>query len=58
MDNILPGTVRAFLLCAIGVIATLGVIVVTTPLFTAVIVPLAVVYYYILVRFYTYCKDL
>ncbi|XP_074103395.1 multidrug-Resistance like Protein 1 isoform X2 [Cotesia typhae] len=51
IDNALPATLRAWLFCLAGVIATLVVISYSTPIFIAVIVPIGVLYYFIQ-RFY------
>jgi ABC-type multidrug transport system fused ATPase/permease subunit len=51
VDNTLPMTFRMWLNCVLSVTATLAVIVAATPIFAAVIGPLAVFYYFIQ-RFY------
>ncbi|XP_063047595.1 canalicular multispecific organic anion transporter 1 isoform X2 [Engraulis encrasicolus] len=51
VDEMIPMSFRSWLLCLLGVIGTLFVICLATPLFIAVIVPLAVVYYFVQ-RFY------
>ncbi|KAL2082928.1 hypothetical protein ACEWY4_020701 [Coilia grayii] len=51
VDEMIPMSFRSWVLCLLGVIGTLFVICLATPLFTAVIVPLAVVYYFVQ-RFY------
>ncbi|XP_023678238.2 ATP-binding cassette sub-family C member 2 [Paramormyrops kingsleyae] len=47
VDESIPMSFRSWLLCLMGVIGTLLVICVATPIFTAVVVPLAVVYYFV-----------
>ncbi|KAG7314076.1 hypothetical protein KOW79_022572 [Hemibagrus wyckioides] len=51
VDEMIPVSFRSWILCLFGVLGTLFVICLATPLFTAVIVPLAVVYYFVQ-RFY------
>ncbi|KAI5087921.1 canalicular multispecific organic anion transporter 1 [Silurus meridionalis] len=51
VDEMIPMSFRSWILCLFGVLGTLFVICLATPLFTAVIVPLAVVYYFVQ-RFY------
>ncbi|TSP25420.1 Canalicular multispecific organic anion transporter 1 [Bagarius yarrelli] len=51
VDEMIPMAFRSWILCLFGVLGTLFVICLTTPLFTAVIVPLAVVYFFVQ-RFY------
>uniref|UniRef100_A0A667YL76 ABC-type glutathione-S-conjugate transporter n=1 Tax=Myripristis murdjan TaxID=586833 RepID=A0A667YL76_9TELE len=43
----IPQSLKSWLLCLIGVLATLFVICLATPLFTIIIIPLAVVYYFV-----------
>ncbi|KAK1792647.1 hypothetical protein P4O66_012581 [Electrophorus voltai] len=51
VDEMIPMSLRSWVLCLLGVVGTLFVICLTTPLFTAIVVPLAVVYYFVQ-RFY------
>lgn len=51
VDEMIPMSFRSWTLCLLGVLGTLFVICLATPLFTAVIVPLAVIYYFVQ-RFY------
>ncbi|GAA6077114.1 canalicular multispecific organic anion transporter 1, partial [Tachysurus ichikawai] len=51
VDEMIPASFRSWVLCLFGVLGTLFVICLATPLFTAIIVPLAVVYYFVQ-RFY------
>uniref|UniRef100_A0A8C6SSY5 Uncharacterized protein n=1 Tax=Neogobius melanostomus TaxID=47308 RepID=A0A8C6SSY5_9GOBI len=51
VDEAIPMSVRSWILCFLGVLGTLFVICLATPFFTIVIVPLAVVYYFVQ-RFY------
>ncbi|KAK2865713.1 hypothetical protein Q7C36_001769 [Tachysurus vachellii] len=51
VDEMIPMSFRSWVLCLFGVLGTLFVICLATPLFTAIIVPLAVVYYFVQ-RFY------
>ncbi|XP_033224446.1 multidrug resistance-associated protein 1 isoform X4 [Belonocnema kinseyi] len=51
IDNVLPHTIRAWLLCLISVVATLVVISFSTPEFVFVITPMGIIYYFIQ-RFY------
>ncbi|KAG5890605.1 hypothetical protein JTB14_005118 [Gonioctena quinquepunctata] len=51
LDNVLPMTLRGWVMCFYSVIGTLVVISCTTPIFTSVIVPIALLYYFIQ-RFY------
>ncbi|XP_062864627.1 canalicular multispecific organic anion transporter 1 [Trichomycterus rosablanca] len=51
VDEMIPMSFRSWILCLLGVLGTLFVICLATPLFTAIIVPLAVVYYFVQ-RFY------
>ncbi|XP_062549079.1 multidrug resistance-associated protein 1-like isoform X2 [Armigeres subalbatus] len=47
MDNVLPATIRAWLLFFCSVIGVFVVIGISTPIFLAVVPPLAVIYYFI-----------
>ncbi|XP_029926660.1 ATP-binding cassette sub-family C member 2 [Myripristis murdjan] len=47
VDEAIPQSLKSWLLCLIGVLATLFVICLATPLFTIIIIPLAVVYYFV-----------
>ncbi|TNN71772.1 Canalicular multispecific organic anion transporter 1 [Liparis tanakae] len=51
VDEAIPQSFRSWLLCLLGVLGTLFVICLATPFFTIIIVPLAVVYYFVQ-RFY------
>ncbi|XP_066550054.1 ATP-binding cassette sub-family C member 2 isoform X2 [Amia ocellicauda] len=51
VDESIPLSFRSWLICFLGVIATLFVICLATPLFASVIIPLSIFYYFIL-RFY------
>uniref|UniRef100_A0A8B9RB37 ABC transmembrane type-1 domain-containing protein n=1 Tax=Astyanax mexicanus TaxID=7994 RepID=A0A8B9RB37_ASTMX len=51
VDEMIPMSFRSWVLCLLGVLGTLFVICLATPIFTAIIVPLAVVYYFVQ-RFY------
>uniref|UniRef100_A0A8D0CEX9 ABC-type glutathione-S-conjugate transporter n=1 Tax=Scleropages formosus TaxID=113540 RepID=A0A8D0CEX9_SCLFO len=51
VDEAIPMSIRSWLLCFLGVIGTLFIICLATPLFVAVVIPLAVVYYFVQ-RFY------
>ncbi|KAI1703946.1 ABC transporter transmembrane region domain-containing protein [Ditylenchus destructor] len=45
VDSMLTISFRYFVQCAIGILSTLTIIVITTPVFVVAIVPLAVIYY-------------
>lgn len=47
MDEMIPMSFRSWILCLLGVLGTLFVICLATPIFTAVVVPMAVVYYFV-----------
>uniref|UniRef100_A0A8C1P9D2 Uncharacterized protein n=1 Tax=Cyprinus carpio TaxID=7962 RepID=A0A8C1P9D2_CYPCA len=49
--KIIPMSFRTCILCLLGVLGTLFVICLATPIFTAVVVPMAVIYYFVQ-RFY------
>lgn len=51
VDEAIPQSIRSWLMCLLGVLATLFVICLATPLFIIIIIPLAVVYYFVQ-RFY------
>lgn len=51
VDEAIPQSFRSWLLCLLGVLGTIFVICLATPFFTIVIVPLAVIYYFVQ-RFY------
>ncbi|KAK6293389.1 hypothetical protein J4Q44_G00357150 [Coregonus suidteri] len=51
VDEAIPQSFRSWIMCFLGVLGTLFVICLATPIFTAIIVPLAVVYYFVQ-RFY------
>ena len=50
LDTVIPEVVRAWIYCVINSIAILFVISYVLPLFGAVIVPLLIVYFIVLVR--------
>ena len=50
LDSTLPMTVRMFTMCVVSVVATLVVIIFATPVFVVVLPPLAIIYFYALVR--------
>ncbi|XP_023265173.1 canalicular multispecific organic anion transporter 1 [Seriola lalandi dorsalis] len=51
IDEAIPQSFRSWLLCLLGVLGTLFVICLATPFFTIIIIPLALVYYFVQ-RFY------
>uniref|UniRef100_A0A672IA04 ATP-binding cassette, sub-family C (CFTR/MRP), member 2 n=1 Tax=Salarias fasciatus TaxID=181472 RepID=A0A672IA04_SALFA len=51
IDEAIPNSLRSWILCLLGVLGTLFVICLATPLFTIVLVPLAIIYYFV-GRFY------
>ncbi|KAM9726615.1 ATP-binding cassette sub-family C member 2 [Menidia menidia] len=51
IDEAIPQSFRSWLLCLLGVIGTLFVICLATPFFTIIIIPLAVIYFFVQ-RFY------
>lgn len=51
VDEMIPMSFKSWILCLLGVLGTLFVICLATPLFTAVVVPIAVIYYFVQ-RFY------
>ncbi|TRY91587.1 hypothetical protein DNTS_021753, partial [Danionella cerebrum] len=51
VDEMIPQSFKSWFLCMLGVLGTLFVICLATPIFTAVILPMAVVYYFVQ-RFY------
>ncbi|XP_076017009.1 ATP-binding cassette sub-family C member 2 [Genypterus blacodes] len=51
VDEAIPQSIRSWILCLLGVLGTLFVICLATPFFTIIILPLAVVYYFVQ-RFY------
>uniref|UniRef100_A0A8C8HV47 ATP-binding cassette, sub-family C (CFTR/MRP), member 2 n=1 Tax=Oncorhynchus tshawytscha TaxID=74940 RepID=A0A8C8HV47_ONCTS len=51
VDEAIPQSFRSWIMCFLGVLGTLFVICLATPIFTAIIIPLAVVYYFVQ-RFY------
>ncbi|KAK7930845.1 hypothetical protein WMY93_007240 [Mugilogobius chulae] len=51
VDEAIPQSVRSWILCFLGVLGTIFVICLATPFFTVVIIPLAVIYYFVQ-RFY------
>ncbi|XP_033956822.1 ATP-binding cassette sub-family C member 2 [Pseudochaenichthys georgianus] len=51
VDEAIPQSFRSWLMCVLGVLGTLFVICLATPFFTIIIIPLALVYYFVQ-RFY------
>uniref|UniRef100_A0A672I6Q9 ATP-binding cassette, sub-family C (CFTR/MRP), member 2 n=1 Tax=Salarias fasciatus TaxID=181472 RepID=A0A672I6Q9_SALFA len=51
IDEAIPNSLRSWILCLLGVLGTLFVICLATPFFTIVLVPLAIIYYFVQ-RFY------
>ncbi|KAJ8014351.1 hypothetical protein DPEC_G00039330 [Dallia pectoralis] len=51
VDEAIPQSFRSWVTCFLGVLGTLFVICLATPIFTAIIIPLAVIYYFVQ-RFY------
>ncbi|XP_077585449.1 ATP-binding cassette sub-family C member 2 [Stigmatopora nigra] len=51
IDEAIPQSLRSWIMCLLGVLGTLFVICLATPFFTIVIIPLAVVYFFVQ-RFY------
>lgn len=51
VDEAIPMSIRSWILCFLGVIGTLFVICLATPFFTIVIIPLAIIYFFVQ-RFY------
>ncbi|KRZ13592.1 Multidrug resistance-associated protein 1, partial [Trichinella zimbabwensis] len=47
IDDTLPLTVRTWIMAGLGVLSVLLVILISTPIFAAVIVPIAIVYYFL-----------
>lgn len=47
IDEAIPQSFRSWLLCLLGVLGTLFVICLATPFFTIIIIPLAVVYFFV-----------
>ncbi|KAM6916448.1 LOW QUALITY PROTEIN: ATP-binding cassette sub-family C member 2-like [Xenentodon cancila] len=47
IDEAIPQSIRSWLLCLLGVLGTLFVICLATPFFTLIIIPLAVIYYFV-----------
>jgi multidrug resistance-associated protein (MRP) len=45
IDNTLPGTIPSWLNCIVSVLANIVVVIAATPVFAAVVVPLAIAYY-------------
>ena len=50
VDEAIPNSFRSWILCLLGVLGTLFVICLATPFFTIVIIPMAIVYYFVQVR--------
>ncbi|XP_018417069.1 PREDICTED: canalicular multispecific organic anion transporter 1 isoform X2 [Nanorana parkeri] len=51
VDETIPMSFRSWISCILGVISTLFVVCLATPIFAAIIIPLAICYYFVL-RFY------
>ncbi|CAN9499822.1 unnamed protein product [Ophioblennius macclurei] len=51
IDEAIPNSFRSWILCLLGVLGTLFVICLATPFFTIVLLPLAIIYYFVQ-RFY------
>ncbi|XP_029962097.1 LOW QUALITY PROTEIN: canalicular multispecific organic anion transporter 1-like [Salarias fasciatus] len=51
IDEAIPNSLRSWILCLLGVLGTLFVICLATPLFAIVLVPLSIIYYFVQ-RFY------
>ncbi|KAM8852537.1 ATP-binding cassette sub-family C member 2 isoform 1-T1 [Synchiropus picturatus] len=51
VDEAIPNSFRSWILCLLGVLGTLFVICLATPFFTIIIIPLALIYYFVQ-RFY------
>ncbi|KAM9848054.1 ATP-binding cassette sub-family C member 2 [Aulostomus maculatus] len=51
VDEAIPLSLRSWIMCLLGVLGTLFVICLATPFFTIIIIPLAIVYYFVQ-RFY------
>ncbi|KAL1263560.1 hypothetical protein QQF64_006299, partial [Cirrhinus molitorella] len=51
VDEMIPMSFRSWILCLLGVVGTLFIICLATPIFTAVVVPMAIIYYFVQ-RFY------
>uniref|UniRef100_A0A6Q2WWX4 ATP-binding cassette, sub-family C (CFTR/MRP), member 2 n=1 Tax=Esox lucius TaxID=8010 RepID=A0A6Q2WWX4_ESOLU len=51
VDEAIPQSFRSWIMCFLGVLGTLFAICLATPIFTAIIIPLAVIYYFVQ-RFY------
>lgn len=47
IDEAIPQSFRSWLLCLLGVLGTLFVICLATPFFTIIILPLAVIYFFV-----------
>lgn len=47
VDEAIPMSLRSWVLCLLGVLGTLVVICVATPYFTIMIIPLAVLYFFV-----------
>lgn len=47
VDEAIPQSLRSWILCLLGVLGTLFVICLATPFFAIIIIPLAVIYYFV-----------
>lgn len=47
VDEAIPQSLRSWILCLMGVVGTLFVICLATPFFTVIIIPLALLYYFV-----------
>lgn len=47
MDEAIPQSLRSWILCLMGVLGTLFVICLATPFFAIIILPLALLYYFV-----------
>lgn len=47
VDEAIPASLRSWILCLLGVLGTLFVICLATPFFAVIILPLAVLYYFV-----------
>lgn len=52
MDEAIPMSLRSWVLCLLGVIGTIVVICVATPFFAIMIIPLAVLYFFVQVSYH------
>lgn len=47
VDEAIPQSLRSWILCLMGVVGTLFVICLATPFFAVIIIPLALLYYFV-----------